>query len=214
MKRLFLILFLILSINIFAQHNEISATMGIDFMSTPAFRDYINQNYAAGEEISDFNSAVQFTLKYGRLLNPNFMVAGEVGYQIFSYNNFFSLGQYDITINSIMPNVLAYYVIAGDGYNFKLGGGAGLRLLYITEKRPGDPNLSDYLASGFGIILRGEGTTRIDGNLHAHIGGDIRYDLAGKPEPDQSGTSSNRSFEEVEFNSLIVGIRLGISYYF
>lgn len=66
MKKLLMIMFFI-SYNTFAQSNELSATMGIDFMSTPAFRDYINQNYAAGEEISDFNSAVQFTLKYGRL---------------------------------------------------------------------------------------------------------------------------------------------------
>ncbi len=213
MKKLLIILFFI-SYNTFAQNNELSATMGIDFMSTPAFRDYINQNYAAGEEISDFNSAVQFALKYGRLLTPNFMIAGEVGYQIFSYNNFFSLGQYDITINSIMPNVLAYYVIAGEGYNFKLGGGAGLRLLYITEKLPGDANPADYSATGFGLLIRGEGTTRIDGNLHAHIGGDIRYDLAGKPENNGENLSPNRTFEQVDFNSLIVGVRLGLSYYF
>ena len=213
MKKLLIIMYFF-SYNSFAQHNELSATMGIDFMSTPAFRDYINQNYAPGEEISDFNSAVQFTLKYGRLLNPNFMIAGEVGYQIFSYNNFFSLGQYDITINSIMPNVLAYYVVAGEGYNFKLGGGAGLRLLYITEKLPGDANPADYRATGFGLLIRGEGTTRIDGNLHAHIGGDIRYDLAGKPENSGENLSPNRTFEQVDFNSLIVGVRLGLSYYF
>lgn len=214
MKRLFLILFLILSINILAQNNEISATMGIDFVSTPSFRDYINLNYTDGEEMSDFNSAVQFTIKYGKLFNPEFMLALELGYQIYSYNNFSGLGQYDISLNGIFPSLLAYYVVSGEGYNFKFGGGPGLRLLYFTEKLPGDANSSEYLATGFGIILRGEGTTRIDGNLHAHIGGDIRYDLAGKPEPGQSGASSNRSFEEVEFNSLIVGVRLGITYYF
>jgi hypothetical protein len=214
MKRLFLILFLFVSINIVAQNNEISTTMGIDFMSTPSFRDYINQNYTDGEEMSDFNSAVQFTIKYGKFLTPGFMIAGEIGYQIYSYNNFSGLGQYDVSLNHILPSLLAYYVIAGEGYNFKIGGGAGLRLLYFTEKLPGDANATDYTATGFGLILRGEGTTRIDGNLHAHIGGDVRYDLGGKPEPGESSSSSNRSFEEVEFNSLIVGVRLGISYYF
>ena len=213
MKKLLIIMYFF-SYNSFAQHNELSATMGIDFMSTPAFRDYINQNYVPGEEISDFNSAVQFTLKYGRLLNPNFMIAGEVGYQIFSYNNFSISGQYDISINTILPSFLAYYVIGGDGYNFKLGGGAGIKFLYITEKIPGDPNLYYYLASGFGLLLRGEGTTRIDGNLHAHIGADIRYDLAGKPEKRGENLSTIKTFEQVEFNSLIFGVRLGLSYYF
>jgi hypothetical protein len=213
MKKL-LILLLFISYNSFSQNNEISATMGIDFVSTPSFKDYINQNYTAGEEMSDFSSAVQFTLRYGKMLSPQFMLAGEIGYQIYSYNNFFSLGQYDISANNIMPSIIAYYVSSGDGYFFKFGGGAGLRMIYITEKLPGDANSSDYLASGFGLLLRGEGTTRIDGNLHAHIGADIRYDLAGKPEKQDDNLSPNRTFEQVEFNSLIVGVRLGLSYYF
>lgn len=213
MKKLLILLFFI-SVYNFAQSNEISATMGIDFISTPSFKEYIDQNYAAGDEMSDFSSAVQFTVKYGRMINPNFMIAGEIGYQIYSYNNFFSLGQYDISANNIMPSIIAYYVSSGDGYFFKFGGGAGLRMIYITEKLPGDANSSDYLASGFGLLLRGEGTTRIDGNLHAHIGADIRYDLAGKPEKRGENLSPNRTFEQVDFNSLIVGVRLGLSYYF
>lgn len=198
----------------FAQRNEISATMGIDFISTPSFKDYIDQNYAAGEEMSDFSSAVQFTIKYGRMINPGFMIAGEIGYQIYSYNNFLSLGQYDISANNIMPSLIAYYVAAGEGYFFRFGGGAGLRMIYITEKQPGDPNLYNYLVSGFGLLLRGEGSTRIDGNFHALVGADIRYDLAGKPEKRGENLSLNKTLEQVEFNSLIVGIRLGFSYYF
>lgn len=214
MKKYTVVSILLFCLNIFAQDNEIGVTMGIDFVSTPSFKDYINQNYAVGEEMNDFNSAVQFTVKYGRFINPNFMIAAEIGYQIYSYNNFADLGQYDISANNIFPTALAYYVIAGDGYNFKLGGGAGLRLLYFTEKLPGDVVSTDYTATGVGFLLRAEGTTRIDGNVHAHIGGDIKYDVAGKPESSGTSTSSNRLFEQVEFNSLIVGIRLGISYYF
>lgn len=213
MNRLLVLIILLIPYGSFAQENEISATMGIDFISTPSFRDYINQNYAAGEEMSDFNSAVKFDVKYGKLINNNFMLAGELGYQIFSYNNFINVGQYDITVNTVLPSILAYYVIRGDGYNFKFGGGTGLRLLYINEKLPGDANSTDYSATGFGLLLRGEGTTRIDGNLHAHIGADIRYDLAGKPESSNS-LAANKSFEEVEFSSLIFGVRLGLSYYF
>jgi hypothetical protein len=212
--KMFFIIILFIPLTAFSQNNELSATMGIDFMSTPSFRDYINQNYAAGEEMSDFNSAVQFTIKYGRMINPEFMLAGEIGYQIYSYNNFFNLGQYDISMNNIMPNLLAYYVVSGDGYNFRLGGGLGLRMIYITEKLPGDANATDYVSTGFGFLLRGEGTTRIDGNLHAHIGADIRYDLGGKPKSSNNNLSVNKTFEQVEFNSLIVGVRLGLSYYF
>lgn len=214
MKKLIITIFLFCLMSSFAQENEITTTMGIDFMSTPSFRDYINQNYTAGEEMNDFNSAVQFTVKYGRLLNSNFMLAGEIGYQIYSYNNYFSLGQYDITINSLLPNILAYYVISGNGYNFKFGGGAGLRLLYLSEKLPGEPGSTKYTASGFGLLLRGEASTRIDGNLHVHVGADLRYDLAGKPQASQDTLSTNKTFEQIEFNSLIAGVRLGLSYYF
>lgn len=214
MKTFLFMLLSFVSLNTLAQENELTATMGIDFISTPSFRDYINQNYVTGEEISDFSSAVQFTVKYGRMINPGFMIAGEVGYRIYSYNNFFSLGQYDVSINSLLPSLLAFYVHSGDGYNFKFGGGGGLRILYIIEKLPGEATSTDYNSTGFGFLLRGEGTTRIDGNLHAHIGADVRYDIAGNPEKKSGSLSSNRAFEQVEFNSLIVGVRLGISYYF
>ncbi len=214
MRNFLFILMILHSLSTFAQNNELSATMGIDFISTPSFRDYVNQNYITGEEISDFSSAVQFNIKYGRIIYSRFMLAAEVGYRIYSYNNFFSLGQYDVSINSILPSVLAFYVYSGDGYNFKLGGGGGLRLLYINEKLPGETSSTDYNATGFGFLLRAEGTTMIDGNLHAHIGGDIRYDIAGNPEKKSGSLSANKAFEQVEFNSLIVGVRLGLSYYF
>lgn len=214
MKIRFLMIFFLLASFSMAQNSELTATMGIDFMSTPSFRDYINQNYTPDEEMRDFNSAVQFTLKYGRMLSSDFMLAGEISYQIYSYNTFFSLGQYDISTGNVMPSLLAYYVLSGDGFNFKLGAGGGLRLIYINEKLPGDANSIDYLATGFGLMLRGEGTTRIDGNLHAHIGADIRYDSAGNPKKQSDGLSVNQSFEQVEFNSLIIGVRLGLSYYF
>lgn len=214
MKTFFFILLALVTFNTLAQENELTATMGIDFISTPSFRDYINQNYVTGEEISDFSSAVQFNIKYGRVISPEFMLAAEFGYRIYSYNNFFSLGQYDVSINSFLPSFLAFYVHSGDGYNFKFGGGGGLRLLFINEKLPGEATSTDYSSTGFGFLLRGEGTTRIDGDLHAHIGADVRYDIAGNPEKKSGTLSSNRAFEQVEFNSLIVGVRLGISYYF
>jgi hypothetical protein len=109
-----------------------------------------------------------------------------------------------------MPSLLYNFVIADEGYNFKFGGGAGVRLLYITEKLPADPNNYDYSSLGFGFLLRAAGNTAIAKDVYAHIAADIRYDSLGEPD---SNASANK-VESVNFSSLSFGVRLGISYQF
>lgn len=134
----------------------------------------------------------------------------ELGYLLNSYNESSVGGNYDLTYSLLMPSLLYNYVIDGKGYNFKFGGGAGLRLLSITEKLPADPNDYNYSSFGFGFILRGVGNTALSQDVFAHIGADVRYDVIGKPEE----TTDTNSIGNVNFSSLSFGIRLGISYQF
>ncbi|MDY0081562.1 MAG: hypothetical protein RBR74_00135 [Ignavibacteriaceae bacterium] len=190
------------------KENEVRASMGIDFISVLDLKDYLEKNYTG--QLSDFSSAVNFSGSYGRMISDNSQLELEIGYLLNSYNGNSLSGNYDLSYSLIMPSLLYNYVISGKGYNFKFGGGTGIRLSSITEKLPADPNNYNYSSFGFGFILRAAGNTAIAQDVYAHIGADIRYDALGKPDSNSTGNKVGN----VNFSSLSFGVRLGISYQF
>ena len=133
MKKLLLTGIILFSVHFNFAQTELKATMGINFIGIPSVQDYINQSYQPTVELGSFSSAVIFTIEAGQFLNSNFELGLEIPYQIYSYNNNFGLGQYDLTYNSILPSVIAYYALVGSGYNFKIGGGAGPRFVSVNR---------------------------------------------------------------------------------
>jgi hypothetical protein len=192
--------------------NEVRASMGIDFVSIPSLKEYIDQ--LPYEELTDFNAAVNFSGSYGRMLSESYQLQAELGYLLYSFTSSGLDGQYDLTYSLIMPSILNYYVLIGKGYNFKFGGGVGVRFLSVDESLPGTGTSENYSAVGYGFILRAEGNTAIAENVFAHIAADVRYDVNGEPENNGENLYNVVYKENVNFNSLSFGIRLGISYQF
>ena len=212
-KNLILIFATAISFISFAQkQNEVRGSMGIDFISVPSLKEYIDQ--LPYEQLTDFNSAVNFSGSYGRMLSESFQLQAELGYLLYSFTSSDIDGQYELAYNLIMPSVLAYYVINGTGYNFKFGGGAGVRFLSVQESLPGTSSSEGYSSIGYGFILRAEGNTAIAEDVYAYIGADARYDVNGEPANDGENLYNVVYQENVNFNSLSFGIRLGISYQF
>ena len=214
MKKFVITLFVVfISAFSFAQtENEVRASMGIDFVSIPSLKEYIDQ--LPYEELTDFNAAVNFSGSYGRMLSESYQLQAELGYLLYSFTSSGTDGQYDLTYSLIMPSILNYYVLTGKGYNFKFGGGVGVRLLSVDESLPGTGSSENYSSVGYGFILRAEGNTAIAENVFAHIAADVRYDVNGEPENDGQNLYNVVYKENVNFNSLSFGIRLGISYQF
>jgi len=215
MKKTFWIFTLMILTKLSFAQVELKATMGIEFITIPSAQDYLNQNYAPlDDQLGTFNTAVIFTGEVGYFFQENFEMSIEVPYQIYSYNtNIPGAGQYDLSYNSLLPSVMAYYVFAGSGYNFKFGGGIGPRFVFVTEEKKWQGTSQEYTSTGFGGLLRAEGNTSLSEKFYANIGFDIRYDFNGEPE-NSGGTSlqNNVENESVNFNSFAVGIKLGISY--
>ena len=208
-KILTLIFIIIISVISFAQKaNEVRASMGIDFVSVPSLKDYLELNYT--DRLSDFSSAVNFSGAYGRMIGESAQLEVEIGYLLNSYNASLTDGNYDLTYSLLMPSLLYNYVLNGKGYNFKFGGGAGIRILSTVEKLPADPNEYKYSSLGYGLILRAAGNTAIAQDVFAYISADIRYDILKEAEPSTDGNTIG----DVNFSSLSFGVRLGISYQF
>ncbi len=60
--------------------NEVRASMGIDFVSIPSLKDYIDQ--LPYEQLADFNTAINFSGSYGRMLSESYQL--QVRSRIFS----------------------------------------------------------------------------------------------------------------------------------
>lgn len=202
-----------LSLQSFAQV-DLMGGMGITFQSAPSLNDYINNLVPAGEEIADYSSSINFFFEADYEINPTFDIGLEYDYKIFSYNTTFpAAGTYDLTVNTHSPTLLAYYVLQGTGYKFKFGGGAGYRLVSVDEQLPLSTEVTNYTASGFGLILKAQAHTLLGGNFHAYIGGDIRYDIIGEATNNGEKLGSENYGEEIDFNTLGIGLRIGISYF-
>jgi hypothetical protein len=215
MKKIFWIFTVLLISNLTFSQTELKATMGINLISIPSAQDYINQNYAPqDDQLSTFNTAVIFSGEVGYFLNEKFEMSIEFPYQIYTYTTTIAgAGQYNLSFDSFLPSVMAYYVISGNGYNFKFGGGVGPRFVNVTEEKKWQGTEVDYSSIGFGGLIRIEANTALSENLFANIGGDLRYDINGEPENDSGHTLYNIvENENVSFNSFSLGVKLGISY--
>jgi hypothetical protein len=181
----------------------------------PSLIDYLNQNFApADQQLGTFNSAIVFSGEGGYLLNNHYEVGLEVAYLVNSHNYSYDLGIYHLNYSIVMPTIVNYYVLRGNGYDFKFGGGIGIRFVNANQQLPGTPNSVSYKSTGFGFLLKADGNTLLSGNLYANIGVDVRYDFNGKPKSGNGYLENHIDNSTINFNALSAGIRLGVSYIF
>ena len=211
-KYLLIYLFIITSFSVEAQYS-LRASMGIDFANTPSLNDYINQTFpVGGSPLNDFNTAINFSGEFGYSFTNTFNAGIEVGYLLNSYNFSNDLGKFEFDYSFISPSLLGYYVVNGSGYNFKFGGGAGIRFVSVDLTFPPTNFKNTYKSTGFGLILRADGNTLLGGNFYANIGADLKYDLIPSPQSGSVKLYNSISREEVNLNSVSLGVRLGVSY--
>lgn len=218
MNKIFFIVFALLFCNPadIKSQVDVRASMGINYVTIPSLRDYINDNYAFGSDrLESFNAEVQFSGEASFSINRNYQLGIEYAYSINSYTLTHAIGQYEFFYNGHSPTVIGYYVLPGEGYKFKFGLGAGYRSFQISEKVPPTTFENKYTSTGIGFLIRGEGSTALGGNIYANIGVDLRYDMAGEPENNNNQKIFNPvTNETLKMNAFSVGVRLGASYFF
>jgi len=210
MKRILILLLMFITYgSLFAQW-DVNFSMGLDFKSSPSFRDYVNSSYAApGNQLATFKSSVGFAAEADYKVNNDFELGVEYNLQIDSYTTpFGNGGAYEISYNQHRPSLLAYYVVPGTGYQFKFGGGIGLRYISLSERVF---TSTKYSASGVGFILRAVGNTILSKDFYVFIGTELRYDLPGEVSNGNQYLINNAGGDKLNLNSLSVGIYLGIT---
>ncbi len=192
---------------------DLSLSMGLDFKSASSYRDYINSGFApSNDKLSTFSSSINFSGEVGYQISESFQLAIEYSILLDSYNTAVApAGVYEISYSVQRPSLISYYVINGNGYKFKFGGGIGPRFVSLEEKIISS---TQYSASGLGFLLKADGNTLLSGNLYALIGMDLRYDLPGELKTEDGKFIENYGTgEKVNLNTLSIGIKLGIAYF-
>ncbi len=208
MKKYFFISFLVLTSLLNAQF-DISGGMGLNFFSAPDLADYINSYSTAVDEVFTFNTSADFFGEIAYNVNPNYQLALEYTYNIYSFNSPSAIGvNYDFHLGQHKPSAIGYYVIPGKGYKVKFGVGLGIRFANIEEKIASIQEPYSFSATGFGGLLKIQGDTRLSTNFFAVIAGEMRYDAY----EDISRKSNTRTIN-YNINSFGVAIKLGIAYY-
>ena len=211
MKKITLFLLLIISANYSFAQIELKGTMGINFLSIPSMQDYINFSHP-DDQLGSFNSAIIFAGEGGYFFTNTSILSVDIAYQLFSYTNVSTSGKYEM-VYSLMPiSVLGYYVLWGEGYNLKFGGGLGPRFVNVEESLPALGTTDRYTSLGVGFVLRIEGNTLLGGNFFANLGADLRYDINGEPENDGDKLTNSVYDQNVNFNTFALGVKLGVSY--
>lgn len=211
MKKYFILLLILISYGKISAQWDLNLSMGLDFKSSPSFRDYINSSFSTpGNQVASFKSSIGFAFESDYQIKNNLALGVEYNLQIDSYNTSIGNGGiYEISYYQHRPSLLAYYVVLGEGFRFKFGGGIGLRYVSLTERVIVS---TDYKASGVGFLLRAMGNTIMSKDFYALVGVDLRYDLAGDVSNENSTLTNNATGEKLNMKSISIGIYLGITF--
>ena len=206
MKPLVICLLMLLSQVGYSQM-DIKVDMGINYSAIPSLRDYLNTNYASGQQIASFNSSAIFSAE-GSFELKNYQVGLDLGLETSSFN--FDNG-YQLSYSVIQPTVMVYKFAKGTGYKFKYGIGVGPRLISVNEKPAGFVVENKYSGTGVGFLFRADGATAVAESAYAYIGGDIGFNLLGAPTG-SSGQLRDGQAQGIKFSNFYVGLRIGFVY--
>lgn len=195
MKKIVFSISLFISSFSFAQF-DISAGMGISLFSAPEFENYIDGT-SFSDAVGSFNTSADFFGEIGYNLNEKYQIAFEYNFNIYSVNSTIL----DVELDQHKPSIIGYYMIQGQGYKFKFGGGFGIRSSNYHEKINSYGYTETFTTTGFGFLGKAQGDTMLGDNFYAVIAGDIRYDVPGKIK------------DRFTLSTFSVGLKLGVAYY-
>ncbi len=193
---------------------SVSAGMGINAHSATSTGDYITNLLQLREpdRIGDFTSAIEFFATPEFQIADDWSLAVEYSYLVKSYrlSSTAAPGISEFSTSVHMPTAVLHYLVPGEGYWLKLGGGIGYYFGSFSQMLFGSGQTETYKASAPGLKLEVVGNTMFDESFYGYIGVDVRWAFDEKfanadgQVPSYQGTSPALGF----FN---VGLKLGVT---
>jgi len=193
---------------------SISAGMGINGHSATSTADYISTILQLPEpdRVGEFTSAIEFFATPEFQLSEDWSLAVEYSYLVKSYRLSSTAGpgisEFSTSIH--MPSAVLHYLIPGEGYWLKVGGGLGYYFGTFSQTLFGSGQPQSYRASAPGLKFEIVGNTMFDETFYGYIGLDARWGFdegfsqSDGSSPSYQGTSPSLGF----FN---IGLKLGVT---
>ena len=114
---------------------QITAGLGVSAHSDPTINNYINSLTlpSPDQKLMDFTSASEFFVTPEFQVGHDWSVGLEYSYLLKSYNVVGGY-QWNFTYTSQMSTLLVHYLVPGEGYWLKFGGGIGYAYGTLTEQ--------------------------------------------------------------------------------
>jgi hypothetical protein len=157
--------------------------MGVGAQSAPSLVNYISAvaQPRIDERLDEFTTVVKFSI------NPELQVADEwsVGLEYglllksYSLDDRSGLLRTDISYQVHMPTLLVQYLVFGEGYRLKAGGGIGYHIARFTQSFPTYGTEETFHTGGLAVRIGAVGNTRFDESFYGSIGVDLQWDFLG-----------------------------------
>lgn len=196
----------------------VSAGMGLTYISAPDIVAYIN-SLATAQQTNELAAAGEFLIAPEIQISDLLALKLEYSYLTKPYNvDVSNVGTYHFSYYLHMPSLVLSYLIVGNGYYFKFGGGMGYHYGVFTQRFPNSTADASYSASGVGFKLEAVGNTTLGGRLCALVAAALRGDFIGQLEDKDSKPVIIRRPYSGDTNArlgfLSFGIMFGLAYYF
>lgn len=190
-----------------------SAGMGVSYINTPSIVDYLNMYTSQADRVADFTPAVEFFAAPEISLGSSFILKLEYAYLLKSYSLGELGGTYSFDYSAHMPTLVLDYLLEGDKFYVKAGGGIGYHFGRFSYLFPNSSTEARFTGNGVGFKLELIGNTAFGESLYGLIGGDLRLDFIGALK-DASGKGPVGAIDPVKLHFASAGIKFGLVYYF
>ncbi len=191
----------------------VSVGMGVSYVNTPSFNDYLKYEipYASKDSIKDFTAGFEAFAGLEYTVNKNFTLRFDYSYFIRSLTYYYIYYTYDEFYNIHQPFMMGYYVINGTHHQFKLGAGVGYLFSTLKETNSSATD-AKYTANGLGYRTEIIFAADLYKNMESYLSGFINYYRLGALKNSSGNSLLNpANNEEVNLGGFGFGVRLGFS---
>jgi len=193
----------------------VSVGMGVGAHAAATVTDYVNAVALPPikDRLDEFNAIAEFYVAPEFQVTTDWSLALEYGYQIKSFSVVGSsgIGRSDFSYEVHMPTGIAHYLIAGDGYWLKLGGGVGYYFGRFSQTLYGLNQREAFRAEGPGLKIEAVGNTKFDETFYGSVGVDVRW-IFGREFKAPEGRTATVSGQTAKFNSFTLGLKFGVMF--
>ncbi len=159
---------------------QITAGLGVSAHWDPTILDYINALTipSPDQKLAGFATASEFFITPEVQVSDDWSVGLEYSYFLKSYNvsGFY---QWNFSYTAQLPTLLVHYLVPGEGYWLKFGGGPGYAFGNLSSEFLQTGSTERATTNGPSFKIEAVGNTEFDEHFWGSIGVDLRWVYAG-----------------------------------